>query len=66
MRAETQSTMTTEQLFKEKPPVTRGFVGAGDQIRTGDPHLGKVILAKLGLQGQKQQEGISPGQIVFS
>ncbi|MEA2433899.1 MAG: hypothetical protein QOG54_1356 [Actinomycetota bacterium] len=28
---------------KEKPPVTRGFVGAGDQIRTGDPHLGKAI-----------------------
>jgi site-specific recombinase XerD len=25
-----------------KPPVTRGFVGAGDRTRTGDPHLGKV------------------------
>jgi hypothetical protein len=29
---------------KEKPPVTRGLVRAGDRIRTGDPHLGKVML----------------------
>ena len=26
-----------------KGPVTRAFSGAGDQIRTGDPHLGKAI-----------------------
>ena len=25
-------------------PLTSSFSGAGDQIRTGDPHLGKVIL----------------------
>ena len=29
---------------KEKGPVTRAFSRAGDQIRTGDPHLGKVML----------------------
>jgi hypothetical protein len=32
---------------KKKGPVTRTFSGAGDRTRTGDPHLGKVMLYQL-------------------
>ena len=30
-----------------KGPLTRSFVGADDEIRTRDPHLGKVMLYQL-------------------
>ena len=30
-----------------KGPLTRCFVGADDEIRTRDPHLGKVMLYQL-------------------
>ena len=32
---------------KEKGPLTRAFFRAGDRTRTGDPHLGKVMLYQL-------------------
>ena len=40
----TNSDWIDRRCSKEKGPVTRTFSGAGDQIRTGDPHLGKVML----------------------
>ena len=36
----------TGKLTRERknPLLPGGFLRAGDQIRTGDPHLGKVML----------------------
>ena len=46
----------------EKTPCYQGaFSGAGDQIRTGDPHLGKVILRRHG----RCEICIFPGQAPY-
>jgi hypothetical protein len=41
---------------KLKRPCDQGlFIRAGDRTRTGDPHLGKVILPILALQGHRTE-----------
>jgi hypothetical protein len=45
---------------KEEDPITRAFSRAGDRTRTGDPHLGKVILPTV------THPGHCPQRVFFS